>query len=82
MLEAAQRQPRFIPYAEGQRYLQETYGIPPVSVRRLRDWIKMGIFPQPILVTPSRLAFTDEQLDRHAEAKLRLAEAALLAQAS
>jgi hypothetical protein len=72
MSEEAQRRPRFIPKAKGQQYLLDNYGIPPVSDRRLRDWIKAGIFPQPVLVTPSRLAFTDEQLDRHAEEKLSL----------
>jgi hypothetical protein len=69
-----QRRPRFIPYAEGQQYLYEKYGLPPVSIRRLRDWIVDKKFPAPVNVSPGRKAFTDLQLDRHAEAKLRLVE--------
>jgi hypothetical protein len=67
-----QRRPRFIPYAEGQRYLYEKYGLPPVSVRRLRDWITTGLFPTPVQVTPRRLAWTDEQLNRYGNEKLNL----------
>jgi hypothetical protein len=67
-----QRRPRFIPYSEGQQYLLEKYGLPPASARQLREWIKIGIFPEPVQITPARKAWTDEQLDRHAEAKLSL----------
>jgi hypothetical protein len=67
-----QRRPQFIPYSEGQQYLHEKYGFPQVSIRQLRTWIKAGKFPEPIQISPGRKAFTDQQLDRHAEAKLAL----------
>ena len=67
-----QRQPRFIPYSEGQQYLLDKYGLKPVSPRQLREWIKSGIFPEPVHTSPGRKAFTDEQLNRHGEAKLSL----------
>jgi hypothetical protein len=70
--EETQRRPRFIPRAQGQQYLLDKFGIPKVSERRLRDWIKLGIYPQPVQVTPGRQAWTDEQLDRHAQTKLAL----------
>ena len=67
-----QRQPRFIPYAEAQQYLDRKYGLKPVSPRQLRQWIVDGNFPEPVNVSPGRKAFTDVQLDRHGEAKLCL----------
>jgi hypothetical protein len=61
---------KFVPYSQGQQYLYEKFGIPPASMRQQRQWIVDGIFPQPVSVSPGRLAFTDEQLDRHGQSKL------------
>jgi hypothetical protein len=68
--------PRFIPNnkEQDQQYLYEKYGIPPVSPRQKRNWILNGLYPKPVQISPGRLAFTDEQLDDHAEAKLSLAK--------
>jgi hypothetical protein len=61
------RPPRFVPYAEGQAYLEEKFGLPPVSDRQQREWIKAKRFPAPIQISPGRKAFTDQQLDEYAE---------------
>jgi hypothetical protein len=59
--------PRFVPLGEAQAYLEAKYGLPPVSSRQLREWIKAGRFPAPINISPGRKALTDHQLDDFAE---------------
>jgi hypothetical protein len=61
---------RFVPYAQAQQYLFEKYNKPPVSIRQQRTQIIERRFPKPIEISPGRLAFTDEQLDAHAESLL------------
>jgi hypothetical protein len=72
MVTESPRKPRFVP--NSQQYLFDNYGIPPVSDRRERDWIKQGIFPEKVPLSPGRKANTDAQLDEYAQR--------LLAQAS
>ena len=68
---------RFIPNnkEQDQKYLYDKYGLPPISPRQKRSWILQGLYPQPVQISPGRLAFTDEQLDRYASTKLSLVKA-------
>jgi hypothetical protein len=61
---------RFVAYAAAQNYLAEKYGLRPVTPHTQREWIRAGRFPAPIVLSPSRKVFTQDQLDGYAEALL------------
>lgn len=58
---------RFVPYAQAQRYLEEKYGLRPVTQHTQRKWIKAGKFPAPIERSASNKSYTTQQLDSYAQ---------------
>lgn len=57
----------FSSHQEAQQYLRERYGFKPYSDRHTKRLIKAGRFPAAVRLSRTRRAWTQEQLDQHAE---------------
>jgi hypothetical protein len=58
---------RFVPLGEAQDWLKHNYGLKKYTDRHQRELIKQGRFPQPVEISPSRKAFTEDQLHSYAQ---------------
>ena len=62
--------------SESQDWLKQNYGLKKYTDRHQRELIKQKRFPQPIEISPSRKAFTEQQLIDYAETLLAQAASA------